>query len=139
VIAAREEKVRRQLAIQENVYSDFKKIKDAQRVEKYGSFPYKDDDELAHGNFYQTINRRVHPEPDPKKDPNFMEGNYIDRIAEADERRQKIASNVLPMTEEEKRAVEERRTFKKMPQKAPLDECDMITIRNYIDDAKETV
>lgn len=92
---------------------------------------------MTHGNFYQTVDRRVHKQPDAKKDVMYGEGNYIDRICGADARRTQRQTNVAPLTSAEKEALETKRNNRRMPQKAPLDECDLLTIKNYIADAQE--
>ncbi|CAL6012979.1 V-SNARE_N-terminal domain-containing protein [Hexamita inflata] len=106
--------------------------------DKYGSLRYVDDDQVAHGNFYQTTNRRVNKQPDAKQDVVYGEGNFITRMDQADRRRaQNHEQNVLPLTESEKEAIEAKRRATKMPQSVPLDETDVKIIKNYIDDAYE--
>ena len=55
----------------------------------------------------------------------------------ADRTRAVKKTNVLPLTEEEKKAIEDKRAAKAMPQKQPLEETDVNIIKNYINHHKE--
>lgn len=57
---AKEEKVKRYQAASDAVRDDIKNVNKTLRPERYGSLNYQDDDEMTHGNFYQTVDRRVH-------------------------------------------------------------------------------
>ena len=57
---AKEEKVKRYQAASDAGRDDIKNVNKTLRPERYGSLNYQDDDEMTHGNFYQTVDRRVH-------------------------------------------------------------------------------
>lgn len=87
------------------------------KMDRVGTaYIYPDDKEITNGNYYGNINRRVHPQPDAKQDVVYADGNFINRIDDADRRRAAMKSQlVLPLTEEEKKQIELKAYYAKNP------------------------
>ena len=110
--------------------------KQAVKEEREGTLKLKDYDEVVHGNFYQTTNRRVNKQPDAHKDVVYGEGNFITKMDKADHTRVMNKERIV-VEEDVIKQKETQRMLAKNPQKKPLDESDVNVIKNYIDNARE--
>eukprot|EP00703_Trepomonas_sp_PC1_P003283 JAP93323.1 Hypothetical protein TPC1_14442 [Trepomonas sp. PC1] len=106
------------------------------KEEREGSLKLKEFDEVVHGNFYQTVNRRVNKQPNAHQDVVYGEGNFISRMDKADYTRA-MNKEKVEIEEDVIKQKETQRMLAKNPQKRPLDESDVNVIKNYIDNARE--
>ena len=53
-------------------------------AQRNGSLPYVEGEKVCKQNFYSSINRRVHPQPDAKCDMIYGDGNFISTIDQKD-------------------------------------------------------
>lgn len=93
MIKARNDKIAANEALSNAVCGKTDIVKAQIKMNRVGTaYIYPDDKEITNGNYYGNINRVVHPQPNAKNDVVYAEGNFIDRIDDADRKRAAMKS-----------------------------------------------